>query len=201
VIARSIDLLYGPNSATPGAPTSTEVARETLLARWIGNYTISAPRFNDRASTIHITAKQGGSNQFLKGKLQINLYPPANPDATPNPGNPFANQVTGIATLFPQNYLQTGGLLNLDLNGTPATGAGANSLPTQMDWTYDSFSSAGPYAAPALTFNQGTGVVDFQYIPDRHPIPGTMGSGRVVVSFQGLINTNQIFSAVSRAYS
>jgi hypothetical protein len=52
-----------------------------------------------------------------------------------------------------------------------------------------------------LDFNQGTGIVDIQYIPDRHPQPGTIGSGRLIVAFQGVINTNQITSAIAKAYN
>ena len=100
VIANSINLLYGPNSLTPRTPTPAEVQRETFTAKWTGTYTIGPPRFSDRSMTIHAYSKTGGSNQFLKGKLQITLFPPANPGATPNPGNPYANQVTGIAALL-----------------------------------------------------------------------------------------------------
>ena len=37
--------------------------------------------------------------------------PPANPNATPTPGNPYANQVTGAVGIFTKNFLQTGNLL------------------------------------------------------------------------------------------
>ncbi len=200
VIQQSVNLLYGPNSATPMTPTPREVKRETFTARWIGQYTIGPPNFSDRASTIHAWAKSGGSNQFLKGKFQMEIFPPADPNAAPNPGNPFANRVTGLAALFPQNLLQTGGLLVLDLNGPPAPGSTTGELPTHLSWTYDTNSSAGPYTSPAL-FSQGTGALDIKWIPDTHPRSHTLGSGRMIVTFQGLINYNQIASAVSKAYS
>jgi hypothetical protein len=201
VIANSINLIYGPNSATPRNPTPTEVKRETFTAKWVGTYTVGPPRFSDRVSTIHAYAKAGGSNQFLKGKLQLVLFPPADPKATPNPGNPFANQVTGTAALFTQNYLQTGGMAILDVSGPPASANDPTTLPTHLSWTFDSFSSAGPYTGPSLDFNQGTGVLDIHYIPDRRPLAGTMGSGRIIVAFQGVINTSQIISAISKFYS
>ena len=201
VIANSINLIYGPNSLTPQTPTPAEVKRQTFVARYVGTYTVGPPRFSDRSLTIHAYSKTGGSNQFLKGKLQIVIFPPANPDAKPTPGNPYANQVTGIASFFTQNYLQTGGLLILDLNGTPAPEADPKALPTHLNWTYDPFSSAGPYAGPTLDFFQGTGVVDIHYSPDRGPQRGTLGSGRFIASFQGVINTNQITSNVSKAYN
>ena len=201
VIANSINLLFGPNSQTPRTPTPAEIKRETFTAKFVGTYTVGPPRFGDRSMTLHAYSKTGGSNQFLMGKLQIVLFPPANPNAQPDPGNPYANQVTGLASLFTQNYLQTGGLLILDLNGTPAPGSSPSTLPTHLNWTYDSFASNGPYVGPSLDFYQGAGVLDIKYLPDAHPQAGTLGSGRFIVAIQGVINTNQITSAISKAYN
>ncbi len=89
-------------------PHPRELKRQIFTAAWIGQYTVGPPRFSDRASTIHAYAVSGGSNQFLKGKLNLVLFPPADPSATPTPGDPYANQVTGIAGLFPQDLLQSG---------------------------------------------------------------------------------------------
>ena len=187
----------------PGTPTPREIRRETFTARWVGQYTIGPPRFSDRASTIHLYGTAGGSNQFFRGKFNIAIFPPADPAATPTPGNPFANQITGVAALFGQNYLQSGSMTLLDLNGTPAPGSSPDALPNRLSWTYDFNTSAGPYAAPGGVapgsgFTQGTGTVQIHWIPDPHPLPGTMGSGQVVLTFQGLINTSQIVSAVSK---
>jgi hypothetical protein len=197
VIANSINLLYGPNSASPMTPIPREVRRQTFVAKWVGTYTVGPPRFSDRASTINIYSKTGGSNQFHKGKLEMVLFPPADPNATPNPGDPYANQTTGIASLFTGNFLQTGGQMILDVNGAPGPGADPLALPTHLNWTFDSFASAGTYTAPALDFYQGVGVLDIRYLPDRHPLPGTMGSGRMIVAIQGLLNYSQLFSSVS----
>src|SRR5438045_357444 len=106
IIQQTVKVLYTPGSST-GTPTPREVRRQTFTARWIGQYTVGPPRFSDRASTIHAYGTTGGSNQFLKGKFQIALFPPADPTATPTPGNPYANQVTGVVGLFAQNYLQS----------------------------------------------------------------------------------------------
>jgi hypothetical protein len=205
VINQAAGELYPAGSPT-GTPTLREIRRQTFTARWIGTYTIGPPRFSDRASTIHIYGVSGGSNQFLKGKFQISLFPPADPNATPTPGNPYANQTTGVAGLFNQNYLQSGGLLVLDLNAPTTAGSSLDPLPTHLTWTYDPNTSAGPYSAPAgivagSGFTAGTGTLDIQYVPSAHPQPGTMGSGTVIVSFQGLINTSEIVSAVSKFIS
>jgi hypothetical protein len=199
VIQRYAELLYPPGSPT-GSPTPREIKRQTFTARWIGEYTIGPPRFSDRASTIHAWSKSGGSNQFLKGKLNLVLFPPADPGATPTPGNPYANQVTGTIGLFNQNLLQSSGVLVLDPSGTLSPGAGPRSLPTHLTWSYDSNTSAGPYAAP-IYFLQGAGALDIRWIPDAHPLPGTMGSGRAIFTFQGLINASQLVSPISKFIS
>jgi len=205
VIRQAAKELYPANSP-PGTPTPREIHRETFTARWIGQYTIGPPRFSDRASTIHLYGVSGSSNQFLKGKFQIALFPPADASATPSPGNPYANQITGVAGLFTQNYLQTGSVLVLDLNATPAPASSPDALPTQLTWTYDSNTSAANYSAPTgivpgSGFTQGTGTLDIKYIPAAHPQPGTMGSGTAIVTFQGLINTSQLVSAISKFIS
>ncbi len=199
VIEQSVNLLYGPNSATPMTPTPREVKRETFTARWIGQYTIGPPTFSDRASTIHAWSKKGGSNQFHIGKFQMELFPPANPGAAPNPGNPFANRVTGLAALTAQNYLQSTAIVMLDLSAPAVPGADPRALPTHLSWTYDP-SSAGAYTVPKQ-FSQGTGTLDIKWAPDAHPLPGTLGSGKMIVTFQGLINANEIASPVSPVYS
>ena len=205
VIREFADALYQSNVA-PGTPTPREIRRQTMTARWIGQYTIGPARFSDRADTIHLYGTDGGSNQFFRGKFQIVLFPPANPAATPTPGNPYANQITGVADLFAQNYLQSGSSLVLDLNGQPASGSNPDQLPTQLSWTFDTNTSAGPYAGPSgilpgSGFTQGAGTLEIHWIPDQRPLPGTRGSGQVIVTFQGLINTSQITSPVSKFIS
>ena len=79
----------------------------------------------------------------------------------------------------------------------PSSGSGSLALPTHLTWTYDFNTSAGAYAAP-VGFVQGTGTLDLKWIPDAHPLAGTMGSGKVIVTFQGLINTSQLVSPVSK---
>jgi hypothetical protein len=200
VIAQFANLLYGPSSPNPMTPTAHEINRQIFTGRWIGEYTVGDPRFSDRASTIHVWSKTGGSNQFIKGKLDMALFPPADPAATPTPGNPYANQLTGVVGLFNQNLLQSGGVLVLDVSGAASAGSGPQALPTHLTWTYDNNTSAGPYAAPAQ-FTQGAGAVDLKWIPDAHSLPGTQGSGKVIVTFQGLINSSQLVSAISKFIS
>jgi hypothetical protein len=200
VIQQAVQLLYGPNSQTPMTPTPAAVRRQIFVARWIGQYTIGPPRFSDRASTIHAFGVSGGSNQFLKGKFDMVLFPPGDSSAAPTPGDPYANQLTGVAGLFPQNLLQSSSAVVLDLNRTGSSGSGTGTLPTHLTWTFDFNTSAGVYAAP-VGFTQGTGTLDLKWMPDAHPLPGTQGSGKVIITFQGLIDGSRLVSPVSRLIS
>ena len=200
VIQKFANLLYGPNSPTPMTPTPREIKNQIFTATWTGQYTVGPPRFSDRASTIHAFAVSGGANQFLKGKLNLELFPPADPSATPTPGDPYANQVTGIAGLFPQDLLQSGNTLVLDLSATPSPGSNPLALPTNLTWTYDNNTSAGAYAAPAL-FTQGAGTLTIKWIPNAHPLPGTMGSGTMIVKFLGLINLSRVVNPIAKVIS
>jgi hypothetical protein len=200
IIAQYANLLYGPSSPNPMTPTAREINRQLFTGRWVGEYTIGPPRFSDRASTIHVWSRTGGSNQFIKGKLDMALFPPVDPAAAPTPGNPYANQLTGVVGLFNQNILQSSGVLVLDVSGTVSAGSGPLTLPTHLSWTYDNNTSAGPYAAPVL-FTQGAGALDLKWAPDAHPLPGTMSSGKVIVTFQGLVNGSQLVSGISKFIS
>ena len=58
---------------------------------------------------------------------------------------------------------------------------------------------APQYVAEELLRTEG--FTDIQYIPDSRPRPGTMGSGRFNVAFQGVLNYAQLFSPVSPVIS
>ncbi len=177
VIQQTVQLLYGPDSQTPMNPTPPEIRRQIFVARWVGQYTVGPPRFSDRSTTIHAYGVSGGSNQFLKGKFDLTLFPPSDPTATPTPGDPYADEVTGVAGLFPQNILQSGTTLALDLNGVSSAGSGPLDLPTHLSWTYDSNTSAGAYAAPT-GFDQGAGTLDIKWMPDARPDRRNDGLGQ-----------------------
>jgi hypothetical protein len=55
------------------------------------------------------------------------------------------------------------------------------------------FPPAGPTATPPTSVdNWGLALGDatFKYIPDKHPQPGTLGSGTVIVELTGLRNSS-----------
>lgn len=49
-------------------------------------------------------------------------------------------------------------------------------------------------------WNMGFGAATFKYIPDKHPQPGTLGSGTVALKFTGLINYSGDQSAIDKNY-
>ncbi len=201
--AARVALLDAPGPTTD--PTPAEVAREYFVAKFEGSYTVGPGRFQGQALTVHAFSRvQGGSNQFLKGKAQILLSTPADPST---------GRVTGLVSLFTQNYLQSGNLLIIDVGGTnqpPSTtptpvqtggptvtsNVGGLALPTQVPWAFDA-TSAGAYTAPS-GFTQGGGQLSVVYTPDRHARAGTLGSGKVVFLLQGLINTSSILNVVDK---
>ena len=96
--------------------------RRYSLARWVGQYTIGPPRFSDRASTIHALRRLGRIQPVPQGQVRHGtLSPPADPGATPTPGDPYANQLTGVAGLFNQNILQSSSVARarLERHGQP----------------------------------------------------------------------------------
>ena len=48
----------------------------------------------------------------------------------------------------------------------------------------------------SVAFNQGAGLVDITYIPERGPHGAAMQSGKVIVRIQGLINTTGVLSPI-----
>jgi hypothetical protein len=206
--------------ATP-QPTANEIRRESFVETFIGRYTIGPPRFSDQASTIHIfsNGRNATSNQYLQGRSQIILFPPADPAAQPTTNDPVAGQVVGLITSFPANFLQSSSYQVMDVTNVPGVASNDptaldHGLPAHLAWTWDP-AAGGAYATPQFQTNpsvqtdpvtgaavalnekslgpvanfQGAGRVDIEYTPDPHPRPGTLGSGVVHVRIEGLINT------------
>jgi hypothetical protein len=224
--------IYGPVTAPDGTvypvpqPTPAEIQRETFYSQWIGTYTIGPPRAEGRASTIHIysNGNNAGSNQFLKGRSQILILPPADPNAKPNlKTDPIAGMVVGLQSYIPTNFLQSSGNLMFDITNLPGVASNAPStlshgLPSRLAWTLD-LAGAGVYTQPLYQFNTllgsstpgvapggaggaaawtaGAGIIDLKYLPDRHPKPGTWGSGQVIVKVEGLFNNPGDLNAIN----
>jgi hypothetical protein len=73
-----------------------------------------------------------------------------------------------------------------------------NGLPTLLNWTRDGASGVpfvGGGTSPLFSkvpmfvdFNLSAGQTTLKIVPDLHPIPGTLGSGRVFIVSRGLSN-------------
>jgi hypothetical protein len=188
----------------PTNPTPAEVAREYFVGKFIGRYTIGPGRQAGQALTIHAyNTYEAGSNQFLKGKAQLILSTSSAPSGTP---------VSGLVSFFTQSFLQSGNLLIIDVGKTNQTAGapdlsaptvmthvGGLLLPTQASWAFDT-TSGGAYTAP-MGFTQGGGQLSIAYTPDATPKAGTLGSGKIEVLLQGLINVSSILNATDKGYN
>jgi hypothetical protein len=168
---------------------------------------------------IYSRGSNGTSNQFLHSRSQIILFTPADPNAQPTTNDPVAGKVIGLVTAFPLSFLNSSSYLPLDVTNLPGVASNDPSaldhgLPSRLAVTYDPV-GGGIYASPQFTstpavqtnattgqpfplltgtagvvnFQSGTGVLNINYVPDKHPQAGTRGSGTAVVTITVLINT------------
>jgi hypothetical protein len=215
-VQQFVPYLYPPG--TP-QPTRAEVARESFVAKGIGEYTVGPGRFDTQQISIHGFGKSAGSNISLVSHFQYAIFEPTDP----------TQPVTGVFHLFVEDFPATGGSLILDVQGP--TGSEVDGLPTHLYWVHDPssgtfFTGTGSsipgyinfptnYFTPSgnLTnavynggvssvdnWNLGLGDVTFKYIPDKHPEKGTLGSGKVIVVVRGLINNASVQSADDENY-
>ena len=49
-------------------------------------------------------------------------------------------------------------------------------------------------------WNMGLGDVTLKFIPDKHPVAGSLGSGKVILVFHGLINNSGAQSTNDKNY-
>jgi len=177
-----VSQLYGPvtttapiqvgNNPTPSPlgtysvpqPTPLELRRETFWLKFVGHYSVGAPRFSNQASTIHIfsNGRSVTSNQFLNGRAQIVFFPPADPTAKPTTLDPVAGQIAGLFTTFPANVLQSSSSLFAQVTNLPGVASNDPSaldhgLPSRLQFLVDPGGvSGGAYATPAFTTTPAT---------------------------------------------
>ena len=89
--------IFPPGTYSVPQPTEGRDPPRDLLGRVRRPLLGGPPRFSNQAATIHIysNGKSVTSNQFLKGRAQVLLFPPADPTATPTTEDPVAGQVAG----------------------------------------------------------------------------------------------------------
>jgi hypothetical protein len=146
--------VFPPGTYAVPQPTAAEIKRETFVGRFSGRYYIGPPRFSNQAETIHVYSdgKNATSNQFLRARAQLLLFPPADPNAKPTTNDPVAGQVVGLTTFYPTNTLSTGNVLFLDATNVPGVASNDpkaldHGLPSHLAVAFDAL-SGGIYAAP-----------------------------------------------------
>jgi hypothetical protein len=150
---------FPPGTYSVPQPTKAEIRRETFWAEFVGHYSVGPPRFSNQSATIHIysNGRSVTSNQFLNGRAQVLLFPPADPNAKPTQEDPVAGQVTGLMSLFAANILQSGSVLFAEV--TNVSGVASNDpsaldhgLPSHLAFQIDPNGvSGGIYATPQYT--------------------------------------------------
>jgi hypothetical protein len=189
-----IQIGNNPAPSPPGTyavpqPTPQEIRHQTFWLQFVGHYSVGTPRFSNQASTIHIFSdgRSATSNQFLNGRSQILLFPPADPTAKPTTLDPVAGQVAGIFTVFPANALQSSSSLFTQVTNFPGVASNDPSaldhgLPSRLELMIDPGGvSGGVYSTPAFSTtpptltNPSTGAT----------VPLTGGSGGAVAFNRG----------------
>ncbi len=217
-VQQFVPILYPPG--TP-QPTAAEIARESFVNKAVGRYTIGPGRFNTQSITIHGSGKSSTSNMSLNMRFQFVIFEPTDP----------AEPVTGTMNFLGRNFLENGSqlIVNLkgptgtELNGLPTylywardTASGGpfsgpgGALPAYSNFPSNYFTADGNLVSPLQqglpptsvnNWNMGVGDATFKYIPDKHPLPGTLGSGTVILVFRGLINASGAQSTLDKNYN
>jgi hypothetical protein len=180
---------FPPGTYSVPQPTKAEVRRETFWSEFVGRYSVGPPRFSNQAATIHIhsNGRSVTSNQFLNGRAQVLLFPPADPTAKPTVEDPVAGQVAGLMSLFSANILQSGSVLFAEVTNVPGIASNDpvaldHGLPSHLAFQIDPGGvSGGLYGTPQYTTTPPTIVNP----TTGQALPLTGGSGGAVAFNQG----------------
>lgn len=153
------DQVFPSGTYSVPQPTQAEIRRETFWTEFVGHYSVGEPRFSNQSSTIHIfsNGRDVTSNQFLLGRGQVLLFPPADPTARPTTEDPVAGQVTGLISLFAANVLQSGSVLFAEASNVPGVASNDptaldRGLPSHLAFQIDPGGvSGGTYSTPQYT--------------------------------------------------
>ncbi len=217
-VQQFVPILYPPG--TP-QPTAAEIARESFVNKAYGRYTIGPGRFSTQSITIHGYGKSSTSNMSGRMHFQFVMFEPTDP----------TKPVTGTLNFLGLNYLNNGSQMILDLQGPTGTevdglpthlnwvrdsasggpfGGPGGALPAYSNFPSSYFTADGNLVSPLQqglprrasdNWNMGVGDATFKYVPDKHPLPGTLGSGTVILVFRGLINASGAQSTADKNYN
>jgi hypothetical protein len=209
-VRQFVSLLYPPG--TP-QPTPSEIQRESFVVKGVGRYTIGPGHFDTQTIAIHGFGKPATSNLSRRLHFQYGIFEPKDSTqavrGTMNlvAGNFLQNGADLILDLQGPTGTEVKGLPTRlywvpDANASSSTafaGTGG-ALPAYSNFPTNYFTSSGALAPPpgspnslgpptsVNNWNMGLGDVIFRYVPDPHPVPGSLGSGTVIVVLRGLLN-------------
>jgi hypothetical protein len=217
-VQQFVPLLYPPG--TP-QPTPAEVARESFVDRAVGRYTVGPGRFDTQALTIHGYGKSSTSNIFRRNHFQFLIFEPTDPT------QPVTGEIAFVGLNVLQNSsildLDLLGPTGTEVNSlpthlywahdsasaTPFAGTGS-ALPAYGNFPSNYFNAQGvptpPTGAPGnqpssvANWNLGLGDVTLKFLPDKHPVPGSLGSGTVAFIFRGLMNNSGAQGTFNKNY-
>ncbi len=155
---------FRPGTYQVPQPTPEEIRRETFWVEFVGHYAVGPPRFSNQSATIHIfsNGRDVTSNQFLTGRGQVLLFPPADPSATPTTEDPVAGQTVGLISLFAANILQSGSVLFAEASNVQGVASNdqaalEDGLPSHLAFQIDPGGvSGGTYSTPEYTTTPAT---------------------------------------------
>jgi hypothetical protein len=209
-VQQFVPLLYP--SGTP-QPTPAEVQRESIVVKGTGRYTIGPGRFETQTISIHGFGKPATSNISRRIHFQYLIFEPKDTTQAVTGamnlvgGNFLQNSADLILDLVGPTGTEVNGLPTRlywipDANASSATafaGTGAT-LPGYSNFPTNYFTASGALAPPpgspqglgpptsVNNWNMGLGQVTFTYVPDKHPVAGSLGSGTVIIELKGLLN-------------
>jgi hypothetical protein len=209
-VRQFVSLLYPPG--TP-QPTPAEIRRESFVVKGVGRYTIGPGHFDTQTISIHGYGKPATSNLSRRIHFQYQVFEPKDPAQAVTgvmnlvAGNFLQNGADLILDLRGPTGTEVNGLPTRlfwlpDANASSSTsfaGTGAT-LPGYSNFPTNYFLPSGALAPPpgspnslgpptsVNNWNMGLGAVTFRYVPDRRPVPGSLGSGTVTFVLRGLLN-------------
>ncbi len=211
-VQQFVQYLYPPG--TP-QPTAAEVQRESFVAKGVGQYTIGPGQFDTQTITIRGYGKPMTSNISRKLHFQFVIAEPTDPtqaiSGTINltGGNYLQNSTDWILHLVGPTSSEVNGLptflhLATDANSPSSTAFAetGGALPADANYPANYFTASGNLAPPpgspgslgpptsVSNWGMTLGTATFKYIPDKHPQPGSLGSGTVIVELLGLHNAS-----------
>jgi hypothetical protein len=222
-VQQFVPYLYPPG--TP-QPTAAEVNRESFIAKGVGTYTIGPGQFGTQTVSIHGFGKPMTSNISQRMHFQFVVFEPTDPTQAVNGtinlvgANYLQNSTDLILSLLGPTSSEVNGLptnlyFTMDANSPSSTAFAetGGALPAFSNFPANYFTASGTLApppgspgslgSPTSVDNWGMALGDatFKYIPDKHPHPGSLGSGTVIVELTGLRNYSGAQSQFDKRYN